>query len=144
MCSEPKPLREVEELDDVELGRLLELLEVPEGDSAVGRGNEAVDDAVIEVEAVRHPGGFQLLDETNGIVEQRIELLAEEFDCLAEAATLGVKDDIYGEVPVAFVSLRPGRSAGEPDLLEHCRARLVAFKVPAAVVTVNRAASAET
>ncbi|MBI2202957.1 MAG: AMP-binding protein [Candidatus Rokubacteria bacterium] len=53
---------------------------------------------------------------------------------VAEAATLGVKDGIYGEVPVGFVALRPGRSAEEATLLEHCRTRLVAFKVPAAIV----------
>jgi len=48
-----------------------------------------------------------------------------------------VKDEIYGEVPVGFVALRPGRAAPEAALLEHCRVRLVAFKVPAAVVVVD-------
>jgi acyl-coenzyme A synthetase/AMP-(fatty) acid ligase len=56
---------------------------------------------------------------------------------VADAATLGVRDDIYGEVPVGFVALRPGRSASETPLLEHCRVKLVAFKVPAAVVVVD-------
>jgi long-chain acyl-CoA synthetase len=56
---------------------------------------------------------------------------------VADAATLGVKDDIYGEVPVGFVALRPGRSASETRLLEHCRVKLVAFKVPAVVVVAE-------
>ena len=56
---------------------------------------------------------------------------------VADAATLGVRDDIYGEVPVGFVALRPGRSTREASLLEHCRAKLVAFKVPAAAVVVD-------
>jgi long-chain acyl-CoA synthetase len=56
---------------------------------------------------------------------------------VAEAATLGVKDEIYGEVPVGFVALRPGRSVPEARLLEHCRAKVVAFKVPQAVVVVD-------
>ena len=56
---------------------------------------------------------------------------------VADAATLGVKDDIYGEVPVGFVALRPGRSAGEADVLAHCRAKLVAFKLPVAIVVVE-------
>ena len=56
---------------------------------------------------------------------------------VADAGTLGVRDDIYGEVPVGFVALRPGRSPREASLLEHCRVRLVAFKVPAAVVVVD-------
>jgi long-chain acyl-CoA synthetase len=56
---------------------------------------------------------------------------------VADAGTLGVRDDIYGEVPVAFVAARPGRSLSEAALLEHCGAKLVAFKVPAAVVIVD-------
>jgi long-chain acyl-CoA synthetase len=56
---------------------------------------------------------------------------------VADAGTLGVRDDIYGEVPVGFVALRPGRSPGDAALLEHCRAKLVAFKVPAAIVVVD-------
>jgi len=56
---------------------------------------------------------------------------------VADAGTLGVRDDIYGEVPVGFVAPRPGRGPREASLLEHCRARLVAFKVPVAVVVVD-------
>src|SRR5262249_22543423 len=56
---------------------------------------------------------------------------------VAETATLGVRDDIYGEVPVGFVAARPGRRAEEAALLEHCRATLVGFKVPAAVLVVD-------
>ena len=55
---------------------------------------------------------------------------------VADAGTLGVKDEIYGEVPVGFVALRPGARRPEASLLEHCRAKLAAFKVPAAVVVV--------
>jgi acyl-coenzyme A synthetase/AMP-(fatty) acid ligase len=55
---------------------------------------------------------------------------------VADAATIGVKDSIYGEVPVGFVAPRPGRDVQPDALLEHCRARLVAFKVPAAVLVV--------
>jgi long-chain acyl-CoA synthetase len=56
---------------------------------------------------------------------------------VADAATLGVKDDIYGEVPVGFVALRPERRTDATALLDHCRATLVAFKVPAAVIVVE-------
>ena len=41
------------------------------------------------------------------------------------------------EVPVGFAAPRPGRSPAEASLLEHCRSRLVAFKVPTAVVVVD-------
>ena len=56
---------------------------------------------------------------------------------VVDAAAVGVRDEIYGEVPVGFVVLRPGRRSAEAALLEHCRATLVPFKVPAAIVTVD-------
>ena len=56
---------------------------------------------------------------------------------VADAATAGVKDDIYGEVPVGFVVPRPGRALTPAELLEHCRAKLAAFKVPQSVVVVD-------
>src|SRR3989442_526779 len=56
---------------------------------------------------------------------------------VADAATLGVKDDIYGEVPVGFVVPRPGPALTAPALLEHCRDKLAALKVPHAVVIVD-------
>src|SRR5437867_311814 len=56
---------------------------------------------------------------------------------VADAGTLGVRDDIYGEVPVGFVALRPGRSPREASLLAHCGAKLGALEVPAAVVVVD-------
>jgi long-chain acyl-CoA synthetase len=56
---------------------------------------------------------------------------------VAEAAVVGVKDDIYGEVPVGFVTLRPGRTTSEAALLEHCGAVLVPFKVPVSVRVID-------
>ena len=56
---------------------------------------------------------------------------------VADAATLGVKDDIYGEVPVGFVRPRPGRDLPPAALLDHCREKLAAFKVPQAVFVVD-------
>jgi len=47
-----------------------------------------------------------------------------------EAAVVGRPDPVYGEVPVAFVALRPGCAASAAELVEHCRASLAGFKVP--------------
>ena len=47
-----------------------------------------------------------------------------------EVATVAMNDAFRGEVPVAFVSLRAGRSVSPDDLLAHCRQRLVDYKVP--------------
>ena len=47
-----------------------------------------------------------------------------------EAAVVGVPDDYRGETVKAFVSLRAGRSADEPELIEFCKERMAAYKYP--------------
>jgi fatty-acyl-CoA synthase len=52
---------------------------------------------------------------------------------VADAAVLGVPDERWGEVGVAFVVLEPGVAMSAEEVLESCRARLARFKVPASV-----------
>jgi len=49
---------------------------------------------------------------------------------VAEVATVGVPDRIYGEEVVSYVVLRPGASVGADDILHYCRSVLPAFKAP--------------
>jgi acyl-CoA synthetase (AMP-forming)/AMP-acid ligase II len=52
-------------------------------------------------------------------------------------AVVGIPDDRLGEVPVAFVELKPGCIADEQDLLEHCAGQIARFKVPRYVRLVS-------
>jgi len=47
-----------------------------------------------------------------------------------EAAVVARPDVQWGEVPYAFVALRPGAEATPQELLEHLRGRIAGFKVP--------------
>jgi long-chain acyl-CoA synthetase len=49
---------------------------------------------------------------------------------VAEAAVLGMPHPELGEDVAAFVTLRPGVTAGPDELIAHCRDRLAAFKYP--------------
>ncbi len=60
-------------------------------------------------------------------------------DCLfqhpavAEVAVIGVPDEKWGETIKALVVLRPGATATERDLIEHCRGRMAHYKCPTSV-----------
>jgi fatty-acyl-CoA synthase len=54
-------------------------------------------------------------------------------DGVADAAVLGVPDERWGEVGVAFVVLEPGATLSADDIIESARERLARFKVPASV-----------
>jgi fatty-acyl-CoA synthase len=43
-------------------------------------------------------------------------------------------DEKWGETPVAYVELKPGRTATEAEIIEHCRALLARFKCPRTVI----------
>ena len=46
---------------------------------------------------------------------------------------IAAPDDKWGEVPKAFVALKPGASASEQDIIDHVRGRLAHFKAPRSV-----------
>jgi fatty-acyl-CoA synthase len=62
-----------------------------------------------------------------------VEAVLHQHPAVADAAVVGMPDERWGEVGMAVVVLRPGRSADEADLLAFCRERLAGFKTPRAV-----------
>ena len=53
---------------------------------------------------------------------------------MASCGVVARLDDKWGEVPVAYVELKPGKEATEAEIIEHCRGLLARFKVPKAVI----------
>jgi acyl-coenzyme A synthetase/AMP-(fatty) acid ligase len=60
--------------------------------------------------------------EIDGVLMQRAEI--------AEAATVGVPDAVWGEEVVSYVVLRAGAPFAPDDLMRYCAAQLPAFKAP--------------
>lgn len=71
-----------------------------------------------------------ILSGGENIAGSEVERVLYEHDTVLEAAVVGRPDEKWGEVPVAFVVLRPNASATADELIEHCRLHLARFKVP--------------
>ena len=59
-------------------------------------------------------------------------------EAVLEAAVVGVPDDYCGESVKAFVSLKPGASASESELIAFCKERMAAYKYPRSVEIVDQ------
>jgi len=64
------------------------------------------------------------------VATSEVERALYECDAVLEAAVVAMPDPRWGEVPRAFVVLRPGREMTEQALIAHCRSRLAGFKTP--------------
>jgi acyl-CoA synthetase (AMP-forming)/AMP-acid ligase II len=67
------------------------------------------------------------------IAPQAIENVLYELDAVAEAAVLGVPDDIDGMAIKAVIVTREGAALTEADIRAHCRRRLERYMVPTIV-----------
>jgi fatty-acyl-CoA synthase len=68
------------------------------------------------------------------VATSEVERVLYECDAVLEAAVVAMPDARWGEVPRAFVVLRPGQQISEQALIAHCRTRLAGFKTPKQVL----------
>jgi fatty-acyl-CoA synthase len=71
------------------------------------------------------------------IAGSEVERVLYEHEAVLEAAVVARRDERWGEVPVAFVALRPGATPTADELVEHCRSRLAKYKVPKDVTFID-------
>ena len=71
------------------------------------------------------------------VAAAEIEALLQDHPAVSIAQVIGIPDDRLVEVPVAFVELRPGRTATPEELVAHCKGKLASFKVPREVRVVT-------
>ena len=89
--------------------------------------------------AVMHPDGYiEVRDRQKDIVISggenissiEVEKVLAEHPAVLEAAVVAAPDEKWGEVPKAYIGLKPGQTATAEELIEFCRARLAHFKCP--------------
>ena len=93
--------------------------------------------------AVVHPNGYvQIKDRLKDIIisggenisSVEIEGVLHRHSSVAIAAVVAKPDDKWGEVPCAFVELKPEKTATEDELMNFCREHLAGFKRPKQIV----------
>ncbi len=91
--------------------------------------------------AVRHRDGYiEIVDRAKDVIisggenisTHQVEKVLLEHDAVLECAVVAMPDAKWGEVPKAFVTLKPGRTVEADALRAFARERIAAFKVPKA------------
>ncbi|HVW55931.1 MAG TPA: acyl-CoA synthetase [Rhizobiaceae bacterium] len=92
---------------------------------------------------VLHPDGYiQLKDRSKDIIISggenissiEVEDALYKHPAVAAAAVVAEPDEKWGETPLAYIELKPGKMATEAELIDHCRSLLARFKCPKAVI----------
>ena len=113
-------------------------------------GNEQATRATIEPDGWMHTGDIATRDDEGHyfIVDRRkdliitggfnvypaeIERVVAAHPAVAMVAVGSVPDETRGELARAYVVLRPGATATETEIIEHCRPHLAAYKLPRSV-----------
>ncbi len=94
--------------------------------------------------AVRHPDGYiEVKDRLKDIIISgaenistiEVESVLYRHEAVLEAAVVAKPHEHWGEVPCAFIELKPNaRAVTEPEIIAYCRERLAHFKCPKHVV----------
>jgi len=93
--------------------------------------------------AYQHPDGYiKITDRSKDIIisggenvsSVEVEGALMHHPAVSICAVVAKPDEKWGEVPCAFVELKPGQEATEEELIKFARARLAGFKTPKKVV----------
>jgi fatty-acyl-CoA synthase len=91
---------------------------------------------------VWHPDGYiELRDRKKDIIISggenistiEVEQTVARHPAVMECAVVAIPDEKWGERPKAFVTLKPGATATEPEIIDFCKQHIAHFKAPAAV-----------
>ncbi|HEY3066173.1 MAG TPA: acyl--CoA ligase family protein [Methylomirabilota bacterium] len=91
---------------------------------------------------VWHPDGYiELRDRKKDIIISggenistiEVEQCVVRHPAVMECAVVAIPDEKWGERPKAFVTLKPGKTATEREIIDFCREHIAHFKAPASV-----------
>jgi fatty-acyl-CoA synthase len=86
-----------------------------------------------------HPDGYiEILDRSKDVIisggenisTQQVEKAVLAHPAVMECAVIAVPDPKWGEVPKAYITLKPGATLSTEEIIAHCRTLLPGFKTP--------------
>ncbi len=89
--------------------------------------------------AVMHPDGYlEIRDRKKDVIISggenistiEVEQAVMSHPAVMEAAVIAIPDEKWGEVPKAFVTLKPGKQVTAQEIVDHVRAQLAHYKAP--------------
>ena len=92
---------------------------------------------------VMHPDGYiEVKDRSKDIIISggenistiEVEGVLYQHPAVLEAAVVARPDEKWGETPCAFITLKPGASATEEEIIAFCRERMARYKAPKTVI----------
>lgn len=95
-----------------------------------------------DVGVVHRDGYVELRDRAKDIVisggenvsSVEVEQTLDSHPAVLESAIVGAPDEKWGEIPVAFVCLRPEQAVSEEELISYVRQRMAHFKAPKRII----------
>ena len=64
------------------------------------------------------------------VYPREIEEVLYTHPAVYEAAVIGIPDEVKGEIPKAFITLKPEQQASEGEIIAFCKANLAPYKIP--------------
>jgi acyl-CoA synthetase (AMP-forming)/AMP-acid ligase II len=71
-----------------------------------------------------------LISGGENVYPKEIEDVIYQLDAVSECAVFGVPDEKWGELPAAYILLKPDAALTSDDVIAHCTRRLAEFKRP--------------
>ena len=64
------------------------------------------------------------------VYPREIEEVLYTHPAVYEAAVIGIPDEVKGEIPKAFIALKPGHQTSKGEIIAFCKANLASYKIP--------------
>jgi acyl-CoA synthetase (AMP-forming)/AMP-acid ligase II len=78
-----------------------------------------------------------LISGGENVYPKEIEDVLYRLDAISECAVFGVPDEKFGELPAAYIALKPGAALSAAQVVAHCTTHLAEFKRPRVVEFVS-------